>query len=129
MLRILIVVVAITLGAFTTTANAETGNELLQSCENKSSFEAGYCLGTVAGSYDALLVARAAIPGLFCPPSKGITNGQVQQIVTDFLEDKPSLRHLDATTLIIGAVSEAWPCPSGKITVHPTGGFTVPKQQ
>ena len=45
----------------------------------------------------------------YCAPSS-ITQGQVADIVVLWLEQNPSLRHYSVATVVIAAMSQAYPC-------------------
>jgi hypothetical protein len=132
-------VLCVTSFLFSTGAAALSGNELLQDCRSEPGFKSGYCLGFIVGSgygysegrqggalyqyfgrslknlkefqdraSEADAVSRSA--AYYCIPS-GVTQGQMLEVVTKYLEGNPALRHWDATLLVAAALKEAFPCP------------------
>jgi Rap1a immunity proteins len=51
-------------------------------------------------------------PNVYCTP-KTVTNGQIQQVVTKYLNEHPEDLHIDASLLIGKALTAAYPCPDG----------------
>src|SRR5262245_36873292 len=97
MTRWLVAVLVLSLSG---TVQAQDGNKLLRWCLSKDPFDEGYCLGYVAGVWDATLD---------CAPP-GVKAGQVRDVVVNFLQAKPQHRHRPPTDLIREAIQEAWPC-------------------
>ncbi len=88
-----------------------SGNQLIAFCQ-ASEMDPGnaYCLGYMAGTFDALDGADRGAGGYtFCNP--GVTLNQVRDVVVMWLSDHPQHRHHDAHTLVAAALNEVWPCP------------------
>lgn len=109
-------------------AASGTGNSLLLDCESEVILNQGYCMGVVRGTIDSLSFSSAAMPGMFCIPD-GVTQGQGADVVVTYLRANPQYRHLPSTTLIIAALSKAWPCEAGPVKLLPNGGITIPEQK
>lgn len=85
------------------TAHAEfyTGNDLLERMNGTESQKL-IALGYVGGVSDSLNNR------MICMPSA--TLGQTRDIVKQYLENNPSLRHYSADSLIQSALAPIWPC-------------------
>jgi hypothetical protein len=84
-------------------AHAEfyTGNDLLERM-NGTEVQKLIALGYVGG------VADAMNNRVICMPSA--TLGQTRDIVKQYLENNPSIRHYSADSLIQSVLSSMWPC-------------------
>ena len=86
-------------------AAAGDGNELLAACLRPAeTFDRGYCLGYIVGAAGALELEASV-----CPP-KGITLGQLKDVVVRYLQAHPEIRHQSATFLTSIALIDAFPC-------------------
>src|SRR5262245_49515819 len=78
------------------------------------SYEAGYCLGMIAGMLHMHAQVRAfnELPRpLFClPEDTTITVGQARLIVVCYLETHPEWLHRNPDALVVEALHEAFPC-------------------
>ena len=99
------------LSLFTTNCFATfyTGNEIYARLSEWKSESASNVVaqsvgaGYVIGVYDAL-------DGLsFCSPG-GVNQGQIRDIVFNYLRDNPQIRQKDAYILVIQALNKAFPC-------------------
>lgn len=121
------IVTALALGASHSPATAEAqsifnGNGFYSQCGDAKagSFEAAYCLGFVVGlsTVDPPTTARTLEDfksrrgQVYCQPN-GITNGQIYEIVRDYVRRTPRYRHMGMTYLYTLAMNEAYPCPNG----------------
>ncbi len=101
-----------------------TGNVLHEECLKPTQKAQNFCYGFIIGAIDGLtygtglgLAAAKSDPGggeaarflFFCTP-KGMTNGQQFDVVTNFLDQNPQLRHQSAVDLIQTAMRDAFPC-------------------
>lgn len=85
-----------------------TGNHLYENCKRTSK---DYCVGYISGAYDMTRLYQAdGADRIICPP-KGVTNGQVRDVVLRDLELSPATRHEPAAVLVIRALKKAFPCP------------------
>jgi hypothetical protein len=80
-----------------------SGNKLFEYCSGGAGgFDAGVCHGYIRAMADAFR------PG--CAP-KGVTYGQIKDVVIKHFRDNPQSRHQNALPLIGEAMERAWPCP------------------
>ena len=92
----------------------KSGNDLFQDCKASSnSFTQGVCIGFAIGVADAMEAARP-VNGMVagfraCFPAQ-VTAGQVTDVAVSFLTRHPEWRHLAASSLVAGALAEAFPC-------------------
>ncbi|WP_063912772.1 Rap1a/Tai family immunity protein [Pseudomonas sp. p21] len=99
------------------------GNELIGQCQaavkaidgsqtNASAFGAGFCMGKVTGVMDMISIFSDRFEKQYqiCMPTPGIQYGQGVRIVTKYLQDNPTLLHLEDTFLIHMALRRAFPC-------------------
>lgn len=89
-------------------ANFIDGNDLWKYLNGKDYFSNGHSLGYITGVFDA---TRGT---WHCPPHNGggITAGQVEDIVRQYLTQNPATRNLPADLLISAALGRVWPCPN-----------------
>ena len=83
-----------------------TGNELHAFCDSSNPDEKNpsVCFGYIVG------VASALDPmSIFCF-SDGVKARQVEDIVKNYLKDNPEKRHDAASSLVIAALKERFPC-------------------
>jgi len=89
-------------------ANAEffTGNDLLRRL-NGSISDQTQALGYIQGVFDVYVSVT------ICPPNNGtgVTAGQINDMIKNYLTNSPAIRHKTAESLINEALSGAWPCP------------------
>lgn len=92
-------------------ALADDGNKLLQICKaSEGSQSRANCLGYVAGVSDTLtdLASLGILKGSPCLPT-GATPGQMADVVVKYLTENPKDRNLSPSSLVAGALNEAWP--------------------
>ena len=82
------------------------GNKL-HSKLNGSIFEQGQALGYIMGAADAMDSV------VVCAPLNA-TAGQMQDMVKNYLENYPAVRHLAADSLIGVVLGRVWPCDKKK---------------
>jgi hypothetical protein len=85
------------------------GNKLLSDIKGSHGFQMS-ALGYVMGVADAIQNAVACVP-----PS--VTSGQVLDMVRNYLEATPAVRHLTADMIVTHVLKQAFPCaakPSGR---------------
>ena len=95
------------------------GNQLLRKCisaeiavdknEISNAVDAGFCLGYLNGSRNAIQVF-ADKGNFICLPSKGIDNGQTLRIVMKFMRENPKYLHEDELLMVAMSLKEAFPC-------------------
>ncbi len=109
---ILALVATVFLSSTTTIAFAESGNDLLRECSKKAGSNAdGYCHGFIWGTLHGVNEAtiRAQEKKYVCIP-QGVTISQLTRLTKKYLEENPQKLHLLASTLIVNAVTTAYPC-------------------
>lgn len=108
-----LILVAIALLLAKPAAALVTGNQLYELCKGQGS-ESPFCFGYIAGVAefsDALLFElEDAEPFSFCRP-RGVTTGQIVDVVTKYLAENPDELHNPALVEVIVALRLAWPCP------------------
>jgi len=122
----LLVVVSLFVAAPLMAATMQTfksGSKLLSECspllsQNKNTtellFEAS-CLNYIKGVFDLhqTLVAREKIDPHICkPPDADL--GQIGRIIIRYIEVNPQKINITASSLILPALSEAFPCPESQ---------------
>lgn len=93
--------------AASSNAYAISGNDLIKwlpDYEQRSNFSSGMFLGYVSG------VGELGANILFClKPS--VTRGQAAAIVAKYLRNHPESWQEEASTLVVAALEESFPCP------------------
>ena len=92
-------------------ANFKDGNRLLADLNNSSgsatqilpALGLGYIMG-VADAYGGIT---------HCAP-ENVTAGQIRDMVRNFLENTPAIRHLPANDIVGHVLKSAWPCAERK---------------
>lgn len=102
-------------------------------------FYGPYCSGVVVGistkatpttatTFDDHANKRGAA---YCFPNR-TTNGQIYDVLTNYIQREPRYRHLTLSDLFTLAMNEAFPCPQGSRPIVSTYGFVYleppPKQ-
>lgn len=92
-------------------AGYKSGNDLLGWCENESIA----CLTYIAGVSDTHSVISGVSPAAkgFCSPEK-VELGQLRRIVMKWLQGHPKNVHEQAAGLVLGALTDAFPCGEKK---------------
>jgi hypothetical protein len=93
------------------TATAYTGNQLLPECETTN---VSYCLGEISGfrlGFGFVMNRWQVEPKLMCVPD-GVSNGQLRDIVIQYIRENPQTRHESAQFLIVWSLEKAFPCGS-----------------
>jgi hypothetical protein len=78
------------------------GNKLLSDMKGSHGFQMS-ALGYVMGVADAIQGAVACVP-----PS--VTSGQLRDMVFNYLENTPAVRHFPGDALITHILKQSWPC-------------------
>lgn len=88
-------------------AEFETGNSLLANLQSASVGERMHALGYIKGVVDVYLHVT------ICPPNggNGITAGQLNDMIKNYLQNAPAIRHKTAESIINDALKQVWPCP------------------
>ena len=82
----------------------ESGNDIHSACADATLFAMGYVIG--ASDRDQL----ASYAGSSVCLPIGVEVRQLTDVMCNFLQAHPEMRHLNASTLAIMALSAAWPC-------------------
>jgi len=82
-----------------------TGNKLHEEMQKPSNDNMAWAFtrGFVAGTFDAYSEVK------ICAPSSA-SLGQMADMVKNYLEANPAIRHLAAEAIILHVLSTAWPC-------------------
>lgn len=83
-----------------------TGNQLLNMMQG-SNMEKMHAMGYVVGIADVW-------DGIRVCPAAGVTVGQVNDVVQQYLVVNPQLRNRTADVLTLNALSSAWPCANNR---------------
>jgi hypothetical protein len=105
-------------GTLPSQAAFKTGNDLLQQCKSGDFSDAEYCLGYISAVADTLekpsqpyLKFRGKeIPLYRACFRLGVTQGQVRDVVVQWLEANPEHRDMEAAQLVSYAITLAFPC-------------------
>ena len=81
------------------------GNSLLQRMNSDNAHERVQAMGYVMGVHDVF--SKVSV----CSP-QNITVGQLRDLVKDYLERNPAIRHYSADSLAVNIMKQTWPCPS-----------------
>ena len=101
---------------FVSSVNAQytTGNQLYELCQfQEDPIKFMPCEFFIIGAWEMYLTAVGFSNS---PPQRGIcapensSKSQTVDIVKNYLESHPENRHVEATALIVLALSEVWPC-------------------
>lgn len=91
----------------TAQAQFQTGNALYSDITSRSDAVQLFAMGYVVGVTDAFIGKELCIP-------KDVTQGQLVEVVTNFLASRPQIRHQPADLLVLVALSQHWACQSGR---------------
>jgi hypothetical protein len=84
-------------------AQYQSGNDLYKDLNSSSAQLNMYALGYVIGVADSILNIAVCIP-----PS--VTQGQLQDVMKNYLHANPQNRDVSAHMLVIAALAQHWPC-------------------
>jgi len=99
--------VSLLLVCSTAQAQFQSGNALYSDITNKSDAVQLFAMGYIVGVTDAFIGKELCIP-------KDVTQGQLVEVVTNFLASRPQIRHQPADLLVLIALSQHWACPTGR---------------
>jgi len=88
-----------------TSANAQyqSGNDLHRDLNDSNVQLKMYALGYIVGVADSVLDIAVCIP-------TGVTQGQLQDVMKNYLHANPQNRDISAHVLVIAALGQHWPC-------------------
>ncbi|NEX63358.1 Rap1a/Tai family immunity protein [Noviherbaspirillum galbum] len=96
----------------TASAFADTGNELATGWEEYKKSENGLSANHYRiGHFSGYVIGVADASSYWCPPSKGLTQGQLHKIVGKYIDNNPQKLHMPAASVVMLAFKEAFPCP------------------
>jgi hypothetical protein len=91
-----------------TAARAEffSGNALATKLNSSSAVDQAVALGFIQGVFDVYVNVT------ICPPNNGagVTAGQLNDMIKNYLNNNPALRHHTAESIINEALKSLWPC-------------------
>lgn len=96
-----------------TAAAFTTGNELLRDCEPTNALSL-HCLGYINGfrlGFGFVMNRWQIEPKEMCIPD-GVTNGQIRDVVLQYIRENPQTSHESSQFLILWSLSKAFPCGS-----------------
>ena len=108
----------------------DTGQELLARCDSDpASATHGVCIGQVVGAMTAIEFTQSiGGPNLVCRPAEA-TNREGLDVVRAWLRDNSPRLQMESTSVIVLALSEAWPCTGGPIKFDAqTGAILLPSE-
>jgi Rap1a immunity proteins len=109
-LRFLAVLAATSVATAPAFASFKTGNDLLEYCSPKaSSYESAVCLGYIEGIADSTLGSTICVDEL-----KHLKVAHLLSVVINDLKNHPERRHLNAASLVAGALDNAFPCKENR---------------
>jgi len=93
------------------------GNELLDHCiqaqdkARTANHDAGRCFGFISGVTDLydILISEAIVKPTYCP-QPNVSLIQMINVVVEYLQKHPEDLHYSASSLVMGAYAEAFPC-------------------
>ena len=91
----------------TVQAQYQSGNELYADLTSSSPQSKMYALGYIVGVTDAVLNIVVCI-------NPGVTQGQLQDVVKNYLFANPQNRDIPANYLVVAALGQHWPCKDRK---------------
>ena len=98
---------ALTMLASTAEAQYQSGNEIYSDLTGRTDAEQMFALGYVIGVVDAYIQKEVCVP-------QSVTQGQLAEVVKQFLASRPQIRHQPADILVVIAVKQHWPCQNGR---------------
>jgi len=91
----------------TAQAQFQTGNTLYAELTQNTLAGKMFVLGYMIGVADTFVGREICLP-------QDVTQGQVLDIVTNYLASRPQTRHQPADLLVVLALRQHWPCKEGK---------------
>lgn len=99
--------VSLLLVCSTAQAQFQSGNELYSDITSRSDGVQLFAMGYIVGVTDAFIGKELCIP-------KNVTQGQLVEVVSNFLASRPQIRHQPADILVLVALSQHWACQNGR---------------
>lgn len=95
-------------GEMVIACSAQLRSERGERLSDREFFDAGFCSYYFAG-VRAGLALQDTPPRLKCVPTK-LTNGHAVRIFQSYASTRPSLHNLDAASVLVMALADAFPC-------------------
>jgi Rap1a immunity proteins len=91
--------------------NNVTGNKLWAECTATETARQMFCTAYIIGASDVGGAESIGLPPrlVSCAPH-GVANGELVEIVVTYLKRHPEERNGSAASLVLGAISKAYPC-------------------
>lgn len=86
------------------------GNELYRQCTEHDIRSQSVCIGYVMAISDILYSVPGSDNGNTSCNRRGVTSGQIMEIVIKYLEKHPEKRHWDGNILVSEAIFQTFPC-------------------
>ena len=99
-----IIALCVALCATTAQATYQTGNDLLKHLRDPDQGMQMYPTGYIIGIADAFNGGSHCIP-------EGVQVRQVRDVVKNFLEQTPEIRHRPGDVIVYVILKNTWPCP------------------
>jgi Rap1a immunity proteins len=102
------------------TSEAVSGGDLLDHCNDKSTFHHGYCYGFIQGTieYNALadyvLLEKKMLKSPKNCIGSGVSLEKSVEVVIEYLKNNSGKLNQHAGNLVLLAIDEAFPCPVAK---------------
>lgn len=96
------IISALSLVCLSANAAYMDGNMLLSRINGEPAYRM-QAIGYIQGVHDS-------VQGLIVCSPENVTAGQVFEMVKNFLENVPAVRHFDADRIIVSVLSKTWPC-------------------
>lgn len=89
-------------------AEFQDGNQLLRVCSSNAVQDEAYCAGFMSAAADAHRAAPHYANSICLSPDVAL--GQVRDVVLQYLQNEPQLRHYVAVSIVFEALADAFPC-------------------
>jgi hypothetical protein len=84
-------------------AQYQNGNNLYQDLTSTAVAQQMFALGYIVGVVDVHIGVELCVP-------KDVTQGQLLDVMTNFLASRPQVRHQPADILVLVGIGQHWPC-------------------
>ena len=100
------IIIAMLLASTPAKAEFFSGNDLATKLNSSNTIDQAVALGFIQGVFDVYVSIT------ICPPNNaaGITAGQLNDMIKNYLNNNPALRHHTAESIINEALKALWPC-------------------
>jgi hypothetical protein len=98
-----LIALCVALHATVAQASFISGNDLFKHLNDNNYFSQGYALGYILGVSDVFSGDSHCMP-------QGVNAGQVRDVVKNFLEVSPEIRHRPADVIVYVILKSTWPC-------------------